>query len=112
LGSLIQESGTNYYFNAEQRALFSIPNPGELGNTGRNYFIGTRQFQTDASLSKKFRFSERYSFDLRVDAQNLTNTPSFGVPIATVNSGSLLGRIRDTVSSSSRRIQFSGKFNF
>lgn len=112
LGRLIQESGTNFYFSADQRTLFSIPNPGDIGNTGRNFFIGPRQFQTDASLSKKFRFSERYSFDLRVDAQNLTNTPSFGFPIATVTSGTLLGRIRETVVSSARRIQFSGKFNF
>lgn len=112
LGSLIQETGTTYFFSAEQRDLFSIPTPGELGNTGRNYFIGPRQFQTDASLSKKFRFTERYSFDLRIDAQNLTNTPTFGLPIATVSSGSFLGQIRDNVLSFARRIQFSGRFNF
>ncbi|MDQ3633682.1 MAG: TonB-dependent receptor [Acidobacteriota bacterium] len=112
LGQLIQENGTGYFFSADQRALFSIPDPGELGNTGRNYFIGPRQFQTDASLSKKFRFTERFNFELRVDAQNLTNTPSFGLPIATVSSGALLGRIRDNVTSFSRRIQFSGRINF
>ena len=111
LGNIIQESGTNFYFSAEQRALFSIPAAGEIGNTGRNFFIAPRQFQTDASLSKKFRFTERYSFDIRVDAQNLTNTPSFGLPTATVSSGTF-GRIRDNVVSGSRRIQFSGKFYF
>ena len=111
LGSLIQENGTNYFFSADQRAMFSQPAPGELGDTGRNYFIGPRQFQTDISLSKNFRFSERYSFDLRVDAKNLTNTPSFDIPTATFTSSSF-GRIRDGVVSSARRLQFSGKFRF
>lgn len=113
MGSVIQDLGTNYYFTAEQRNMFSIPAAGELGNTGRNFFIGPSQFQTDVSLSKKFKFSERFSFDLKVDARNLTNTPSFGFPVATVSSGSsVFGRIRETVVSGSRKIQFSGKLYF
>lgn len=113
MGAVIQEFGTNYYLNAEQRNMFSIPNPGDLGNTGRNFFVGAPQFRTDASLSKKFKFTERYSFDLRVDVTNLTNTPSFAFPVATVSSGiSTFGRIGETVVSTSRKVQFSGKFNF
>ncbi|MGB7068481.1 MAG: TonB-dependent receptor [Pyrinomonadaceae bacterium] len=111
LGALVERNGTWYWISEEAEAQFSQPLPGELGNTGRNYFIGPRRFQTDASLSKKFRFSERYSFDLRVDAQNLTNNASFGLPTATLNS-SVFGRIRTSVTSFSRRIQVSGKFNF
>ncbi|CAN5577168.1 hypothetical protein BH20ACI4_BH20ACI4_08620 [soil metagenome] len=111
LGSLIQQNGTNYWFSDEAISRFSVPAPGEIGNTPRNYFIGPRQFQTDVSLSKKFKFTERYSFDLRVDARNLTNTPSFGLPTAVVTSGSF-GQIRDNVNSLARRIQFSGKLNF
>lgn len=111
LGSLVEENGTNYWFSQEDRDRFSKPEPGELGNVGRNYFIGPRRFQTDMSLSKKFRFTETMSFDLRVDARNLTNTASFGLPTATFTS-STFGRIRDSVTSFSRRIQFSGKFNF
>lgn len=86
MGKLIQEgppgATTDYFFSAAQREMFSAPNPGEVGNTTRNFFIGPRQFQTDASLSKKFRFTERISFDLRVDARNLTNTPTFSIPVA------------------------------
>lgn len=111
LGGLIERNGTNYWFSEEAEDLFSQPAPGELGNTRRNFFIGPRRFQTDISLSKKFRFTETLSFDLRVDAQNLTNTASFGLPTATFNS-SVFGRIRDSVVSSARRIQFSGKLNF
>jgi hypothetical protein len=111
LGGLIQRNGTNYFFTEEAANRFSLPNPGELGNTGRNQFIGPRQFQTNVSLSKKFRFTERYSFDLRVDALNVTNTANFGFPTATLTS-SAFGAIQDNVISLARRLQFSGKFNF
>lgn len=111
MGNLVQENGTNYFLSQQQRAMFSIPAVGELGNTGRNFFITPRYFATDASLSKKFKFTERFSFDLRLDAKNLTNNPSFDNPTAVFTS-TIFGRIRDSVTSSSRKIQISGKFNF
>ncbi len=112
MGRLVDRNSLGWHwFSEEDAARFSQPAPGELGNTGRNYFIGPRQFQTDMSLSKKFRFSERYSVDLRVDARNLTNNASFGIPTATYTS-SIFGRIGTSVTSFSRRIQLSGKFNF
>jgi len=111
LGKLIERNGTWYWFSEDAEKLFSQPAPGELGNTGRNFFIGPRRFQTDASLSKKFKFTESMSFDLRIDAQNLTNNASFGLPTATQNS-TVFGRIRTSVVSAARRIQISGKFNF
>lgn len=111
MGNLVQESGTNYFFTLEQRAMFSNPAAGETGNTGRNFFITPRYFATDAAISKKFKFTERFSFDLRLDAKNLTNNPSFDNPTATFTSPTF-GRIRDTVTSSSRKMQVSGKFNF
>jgi hypothetical protein len=111
LGGLIERNGTGYWFSEEAQAQFSQPTPGELGNTGRNYFIGPRTFQTDISLSKKFRFTERYNFEFRVEAKNLTNNASFGLPTATFNSTSF-GRIRDSVTSFARRIQLVGRFNF
>lgn len=111
LGSLIVESGRNFWFDAADRALFSTPAPGSIGNTGRNYFIAPTYFQTDASLSKKFKFNERISFDLRIDAKNLTNTPSFDNPTAVLTS-TIFGRINDAVTNTGRRMQLSGKFNF
>ncbi len=111
LGSVTQELGTNYFFTPEQRALFSNPEPGDFSNVGRNYFVGPIQFQTDASLSKKFRFTEKMNFQLRIDATNLTNTPSLGFPAATLG-GSTFGQIRDSVTNAARRMQFSGKFSF
>ena len=107
----------NWYFTNEQRGMFSIPAPGQQGNTPRNFFIGPSFFETDVSLSKKFRFTERFSFDLRVDAKNLTNTPNFNAPSAVypsngVLTNSLFGRINADVVNNNRRIQFSGKINF
>lgn len=111
MGSIFQELGSNYFFTAEQRALFSNPAPGEFSNIGRNYFIGPRQFQTDASLAKKFNFTETLNFEIRIDAKNLTNTPSFGFPGTSYNTSSF-GFVGGSTISNARRIQFSGKFNF
>jgi hypothetical protein len=111
LGALIQENGTNYWFAAADRRKFSLPAAGELGNTGRNYFIGPKRFEMDMSLSKNFKITERFNFDLRADAKNIFNVPHFGFPTAIQNS-TTFGRIRDAVNSSARRIQLSVKVNF
>ncbi len=110
-GGVTGENGTSYFFNEEQRAKFSQPAPGEFSNTGRNYFIGPPDFRADMSLAKKFRFTERMNFELRVDAKNVFNSVSYGLP-TTTTTASTFGRIRTSIDSSSRRIQFSGKFNF
>ena len=111
LGSIVEESGTSYLFNAAQRAMFTQPAPGEFSNTGRNYFISSRDIRADISLSKKFNFSERMNFEIRVDAKNVTNSTSYGLPTATSNS-TTFGRIRTNIDSAARRIQFSGKISF
>jgi len=124
MGRIIQEgtpNATNFFFSRAQRDMFLTPvAAGEVGNTGRNFFIGPKQFQTDASLTKKFKFTETMSFDLRVDARNLTNTHDFfdfskntACSNGAVATNPSFGRLADCVSSNtSRKIQFSGKFNF
>lgn len=113
LGRLTEVNGIPVWFTADQISGLTQPNPGEIGNTGRNYFIGPRQFNTDASLSKKFRFTETLSFDLRVDAKNLTNSPTYGLSdAAMLFTSATVGQINNSVLSFSRRIQFSGKLNF
>ncbi len=111
LGSVQEENGTSYLFTTDQRARFSQPAPGEFSDTGRNYFIGAPDFRADMSLSKQFRFTESMNFELRIDAKNVFNAVNYGLPTTTSNS-STFGRIRTSIDSSSRRIQFSGKFNF
>ena len=111
MGQLILESGRNFWFSASQRALFSAPAPGSIGNTGRNFFLAPHYNQWDASLSKKFAITEKVSFGLRVDARNVLNSVSFDNPTAVITS-SIFGRINDSVTNNARRIQFSGKLSF
>ncbi|HEV2881743.1 MAG TPA: TonB-dependent receptor [Pyrinomonadaceae bacterium] len=111
LGSIVQESGTNFFFTQEQRALFSAPAPGEFGNTGRNYFTGPKLFNLDLMLGKKIYFTESTNLELRAEMQNATNTPAFDFPTAVVTSNTF-GRIRGAVVNSARRVQLAVKFNF
>ncbi|MFN2500372.1 MAG: hypothetical protein ABR557_14935, partial [Pyrinomonadaceae bacterium] len=53
LGSVTQEAGTNFFFTQTQRANFSAPAPGELGNTGRNFFTGPPLFRMDLTLGNE-----------------------------------------------------------
>lgn len=113
MGKLIQESGTNFWFDSTQRAMFSTPNPGQLGTTGRNFFIGPSFFQMDMSMSKKFKVTERLNFDLRIDAKNVTNSISFIAP-TNLSTSTTFGRIRDSVFTSTfaRKLQVGLKVNF
>lgn len=111
MGQLILESGKNFWFDAAARAKFAATAPGSIGSSGRNFFIAPMYFQTDASLLRKFKFNERWSFDFRIDVKNLTNHPSFDNPTAVINS-SIFGRINDSVTNAARRMQLSGKLNF
>ncbi len=111
LGKLVLESGKNFWFDTAARSLFSVPAAGTIGNVGRNYFLAPTYAQLDASLLRKFRLTERWNFDLRVDARNLFNNPAFDNPTAVITS-SIFGRINDSVTNNARRIQISGKLNF
>ncbi len=105
------KNGLKWYFHDQDRANFSIPEAGDLGNTGRNYFRRDRTFAIDTAFLKRTKISERFNMELRADITNLTNTPTFGFPTATFTSGTF-GRIRDTVASTSRKIQLGMKLNF
>jgi len=110
-GQLVLESGRNFWFDASTRSQFAAPAPGSIGSTGRNFFLAPNYFQWDSSLSKVFKITERVSFDLRVDARNVLNNPSFDNPTAVITS-TIFGRINDSVTNNARRIQVSGKLSF
>ena len=84
------------WINAEA---FSMPANGTFGNAGRNLVRGPGLWQTDMSLGKKFRLSERFSAELRASAFNLFNRSQFGLPTADISSAAF-GRITTTVNSS------------
>ncbi|MFN0101624.1 MAG: carboxypeptidase regulatory-like domain-containing protein [Bryobacteraceae bacterium] len=106
-----QGSGLVFYFDEAERKRFSIPAPGSIGNTPRNFFESSRFVNFDASFAKHLNMAERYNLEIRADITNLTNTPTFGFPTTTVTSATF-GRIRDTVLSFSRKIQLGARFYF
>src|SRR5205807_2310329 len=101
-------SSFKFYFDANQRGLFSTPAPGDFGNTGRNFFRAPGFFDIDATFAKNIHITERYRFQLRADVSNLTNHPSFDFPTATITS-TTFGRIGGSTTSASRRIQLGAK---
>jgi len=90
-----------------------VPAAGEASNVGRNFFTGPGFFNLDMTVGKKFALSETKNLEIRVEAQNVTNTPSFAVPDANLvlTSGSF-GQVLGSTASTSRKIQFMAKFNF
>jgi hypothetical protein len=65
-------------------AAFRIQAVNTPGNAARNAAYGPRLFNTDFTLSKGFRVTERQSFDIRWEAFNLFNTVNFNNPQTTV----------------------------
>ncbi len=106
-------NGNIYYFTSAQQANFSTPAAGDFSNTGRNYFRGPGFFDLDASFAKNIYFTERYHLQIRADATNLTNHPSFGDPTLTITT-TTFGQIRDNMADfyQPRKFQLGAKFYF
>jgi hypothetical protein len=104
-------SGLIWFFNSSQRAQFSAPGAGQFGTSGRNAFVGPHYFELDASALKHVPITERVKLEIRADATNLTNSVCFGAPTTDITS-SIFGRIRNTVTSGSRKIQIGAKIHF
>ena len=70
-------------------AAFSVEGlaPNEPGNAGRNILRGPGYVNLDFSVFKVFRFTDRVSVQLRVEAFNLTNTTHFATPNADLSRG-------------------------
>ncbi len=112
LGGVQQVNGFTWFFNPNtDTTKFSAPAAGSFGNTGKGYFFGPRVFDIDMALIKRIQIHEKMNLEVRADATNITNTPSFGLPTATFTSATF-GRIGSSVESGSRKIQLGLKFNF
>ncbi|PYS35297.1 MAG: hypothetical protein DMG14_27330 [Acidobacteria bacterium] len=99
-------------------AAFSNPLPGTYGNLGRYNLKGPGVFQLDMALSRMFTVREGKTVQLRAEAFNFLNHPSFSTPVATLNSGSF-GKIQSDISGTGgltagnpRILQFALKFVF
>ena len=71
------QHGTNQWFN---EAAFAQPTPGTFGNSGRNTLNGPPLKNVNFSLGKTFAIWEQVHLQIRADANNVFNHPSFGLP--------------------------------
>jgi hypothetical protein len=100
-------AGNTAAFNGQ---VFFNPAAGEVGNLGVLTFDGPAQFRIDMALSKRIRFLDRYGVELKGEAFNLTNTPSFTRGDMDINS-TTFGRLT-SVNLASRVVQLSLRFDF
>ncbi len=60
------------------------------GNSGRNILRGPGLINADLSLFRTFRITERLGAQLRGEVYNISNTPNFSNPSASVSSGGFM----------------------
>ncbi|HVG26773.1 MAG TPA: hypothetical protein VM865_04125, partial [Acidobacteriaceae bacterium] len=89
---------------------FAAPTRYTYGNGGRNVLRAGNLVEVDMNLLKDIRFRETRSLELRAEAFNLLNHPSFAAPTTTVDTGSG-GQVGATLNTS-RLLQFSAKILF
>jgi hypothetical protein len=95
---------------------FCNPLPGQQGNLSRNQFNGPRFFDEDVSILKAIPIRESISLQLRGDAFNVFNHPTFFVGNQNINSSSF-GRVTSTLGTISngggaRVLQIGAKLSF
>jgi hypothetical protein len=101
------------------------PAPTGFGNVPRNSYRGPDYFNTDFSLRKNFRVTERMALQLGANAYNVLNHPNFQNPINSTAFGPSFGTILQTTSppttpygafagslASARILQVMAKFTF
>jgi outer membrane receptor protein involved in Fe transport len=96
---------------------FGIPAPGTFGSLGRNALRGPGFWQADASLFKRFKFTDRTNLEVRIEAANVFNHVNLGQPDGTVgipgNLNGNAGRITGTAANYTPRVvQFGLRLTF
>jgi len=98
---------------------FGRPAPGTFGNLKRNSLSGPGYWRTDASLFKKFIFSETKELEFRIESVNVFNHVNLGQPADFIgnpaNPDSNAGVISSTAffgADPQRNFQFALKFKF
>lgn len=102
-----------HWFNTKA---FSVPsniagNSFLPGNAGRNLVIGPAYVNLDSSLAKDFRYADRYTLNLRLEAFNTSNTVHLNGPDPDFNDGTF-GQISGVLDGSDRVAQIAAKLIF
>jgi hypothetical protein len=84
---------------------------GTWGNCGIGVARAPGYRNVDAALAKRFAAGGERAFEFRVEAFNLTNTPSFSPPARDINTPNTFGLITNTVSTA-RTVELVVKFFF
>jgi hypothetical protein len=113
LSSAIASRSTLFAQVAPNGVMLSNPLPGTLGNLAQTFFTSPNFFNLDASLTKQFRISERFNFEIRTDWLNSTNHPDFST--ASIDSSiddATFGRFTAAGSNNNRIIVIGGRLNW
>jgi hypothetical protein len=89
---------------------FSNPGPGQVGTLQRRLFTGPSIFSMDAALSKTTKFTERIRAELRMEALNVFNHPTFAIFAQNINS-TQFGKITGTATGA-RQLQLGLRLMF
>jgi outer membrane receptor protein involved in Fe transport len=83
-------SGGRYTYDT---TVFSNPGKGRFGNHKRNALRGPGYWRTDASLFKKFKFTETKELEFRVESINVFNHVNLGNPVSSIGSFDPSGKL-------------------
>jgi len=93
-------------------ASFVLPPKNTFGDLGRDALRSPSFKDFDASIFKQFPIKEQVRLEFRFEAFNSTNTPPWGAPVASLDSG-LLGQITSFLPGKTpRQLQFALKLYF
>jgi Carboxypeptidase regulatory-like domain/TonB dependent receptor-like, beta-barrel len=122
IGDITAGGGTKErWFNAtpigSPGSAFSRPAVGTFGDMERGSLIGPGFWNVDASLFKRFRFTDRTNLELRLEAQNVFNHVALGNPDTNLgvpgNDNQNAGRINGTAPNwQARNLQFGLRLSF
>jgi hypothetical protein len=90
-GATRQADGSYKFFS--DLSGFSRPGVGTFGNQKRNALRGPGYWRTDASLFKKFNFTERVFAEFRIEAVNFFNHVNLGNPDGFIGSFNAAGTL-------------------
>jgi hypothetical protein len=98
IGSISRLGNGVYYLDSTlATTTMTFPLAGEVGTSGRNAFRAPRFFNTDASLVKRFKITERKAVTFRAEAYNLWNNVNFSPPAVSIATPATFGKISSSV---------------